>query len=624
MAKDTGSEWKLTDDTKLQEQKDETRLLSAYEAIRRREYELINELLKLLPKVDALPEDRVSQVRDALFHADHPFLMVFVGPFSSGKSSLINALCGEKGLLAVGPVPTTDRISILRYGDETERMDSGGEVETVFSPSPLLKKVSFVDTPGLESVFQKHEQTTRKFLHRSDVVILVMLATQAMTQRNLDYMQELREYGKKVIIVVNQVDLLSEEEREQVHQYVLEQSQDRLKVKPEVWMVSSKTGLSAWNDDTLNEETWQQSGLQNFEQYIDDQLDDVQRLRQKLQTPLQIVQNVHKVALEAVRTNQAVLDQYQGIAENVEAQLAAYKREQDKVVREVSEEIEKKFTASGERGAAALRDIFQISRTFGSFRGGLVDLLGLGSLLRRESKPKYARMAFERHKVYEPVDEVPEIVGKLGPRLEGKDLQDADDLVKYANREITSLPEVIRDKVIGEIRAPMKYDRGAMQSVRPQLEEIENKVRNVETDRLDDNVRTTRFALALWMTIIIIGVLAMLLTDFNVVVFIGLLALAVIAMLAMPIVGYMLAGAHKNRMNALGQEYVLTLRKAADKQVDYGMRLRRDVVGPLTRLVETQTEIQTEQMNTLQHIDQEMVQVETDLTKLGKRRLFGR
>jgi small GTP-binding protein len=614
----------LTDDTQLKEQKDETRLLSAYEAIRRREYELINDLLKLLPKIDALPDDRVSQVRDALFHADHPFLMVFVGPFSSGKSSLINALCGEKDLLAVGPVPTTDRISILRYGKETEHMESGGEVATVFNPSPLLKKVSFVDTPGLESVFQKHEQKTRKFLHRSDVVILVMLATQAMTQRNLDYMQELREYGKKVIIVVNQADLLSEDERKQVHQYVLEQSQDRLKVKSEVWMVSSKTGLSAWEGETLNAETWAASGLNNFERYIDEQLDDVQRLRQKLQTPLQIVQNVHKVALEAVRANQAVLDQYQGIAENVEAQLAAYKREQEKVVREVSDQIEKKFTETGERGAAALRDTFQFSRTLGSFRVGLVDLLGLGSLFRRDSKPKYARMAFERHKVYEPIDEVPEIIGKLGPRLEGKDLQDTDDLVKYANREITSLPEVIRDKVIGEIRAPMKYDRATMQSVRPQLEEIENKARVTETDRLDDNVRTTRFALALWMTIIIIGVIAMLLTNFDPVIFIGLFVLAVLGMLMMPIVGYVLAGAHKTRMNALGQEYILALRKAADKQVDYGMRLRRDTVGPLTRLVETQTEIQTEQMNTLQHIDQEMVQVETDLTKLGKKRLFGR
>ncbi|MBC7870454.1 MAG: dynamin family protein, partial [Chitinophagaceae bacterium] len=85
-------------------------------------------MLEVLPKIDTLPEERIGQVRDALFHADHPFLMVFVGPFNSGKSSLINALLGKPDLLRVGPVPTTDRINILRYGDEPQQMDSGGEV----------------------------------------------------------------------------------------------------------------------------------------------------------------------------------------------------------------------------------------------------------------------------------------------------------------------------------------------------------------------------------------------------------------------------------------------------------------------------------------------------------------
>ena len=92
----------------------ETKLANAYEALRRREYELITDLLEILPRIDSLAQERVAQVRDALFHADHPYLMVFVGPFSSGKSSLINALLGKDDVLAVGPIPTTDRISILR------------------------------------------------------------------------------------------------------------------------------------------------------------------------------------------------------------------------------------------------------------------------------------------------------------------------------------------------------------------------------------------------------------------------------------------------------------------------------------------------------------------------------
>lgn len=604
---------------------DQQKLTTAYDAIRQREYDVINDLLALLPKIEAIGEDRVNQVRDALFHADHPFLMVFVGPFSSGKSSLINALCGKKELLAIGPVPTTDRISILRYGDELQRMEAGGDVQTVFYPSPLLRKVSFVDTPGLESVFEQHEQITRKFLHRSDVVILTMLATQAMTQRNLDYMQELREYGKKVIIAINQADLLSEAEREQVRDYVLEQSHDKLKSKPEVWLVSARDGMAARDSGGgLDMEAWTASGLDHFERYIDEQLDDVQRLRQKLQTPLQIAQNVHRIATSAVKENQAVLDQYQGIAENVAAQLAAYRREQEKAVRDHNAEIEAKFTQAGENGAAALRDIFQMSRTFGSFRIGLLDLLGLGRLLRRDAKPQYARRAFERFEVYQTIAELPEITGGLAPRLEGKDIQDADDLVKYANREITSLPQAIRDKVIGEVRAPMTYDRSALQQIRPQLEEIENAARQQEAEKLDERVRSVRFALAVWLLVVIGGLVVMLLTGFDLIAFFVLLVMAMLGVFAMPIVGYFMATAHKNRMNGFGQQYIEIVNKAAAKQVDYGMKLRGDVVAPLTRLVETQTQIQTEQFQKLRRIEGELIDIESELTKLGKRRLFGR
>src|SRR5688572_15683595 len=180
-----------------------------------------------------------------MFHADHPYLMVLVGAFNSGKSSIINALLGAEDFLKIGPIPTTDRISILRWGEEPQNMGTAGGVDTVFYPSPLLRKVSLVDTPGLESIFKEHEATTRKFLHRADVVLLTMLATQAMTQSNVDVLKMFKEYGKKVILVITQVDLLSDEERATVQKYVSDQSKDKLGFEPEVWLISSKLGLEA-------------------------------------------------------------------------------------------------------------------------------------------------------------------------------------------------------------------------------------------------------------------------------------------------------------------------------------------------------------------------------------------
>lgn len=609
----------------------ESKLAVAYESLRRREYELITNLLDVLPKIDSLDQERVGQMRDALFHADHPFLMVFVGPFSSGKSSLINALLGDEDLLAVGPVPTTDRITILRWGEEADKMRSG-EVDTVFHPSPLLRKVSFVDTPGLESVFQKHEETTRKFLHRSDAVLLVMLATQAMTQRNVDYLRMLREYGKHVIVVINQADLLSPQEAEAVKQYVIDQSQLQLGFKPEVWLVSAKQGRAAREGEPLNEDLWKASGLEQIEDYVDDQLSDVARLRQKLQTPLVIAQNVNQTALDAVRSNQTALDQYQNIADNIDQQLAAQKREQERIVREISEEVSGKFGEAAMRGSEAIHEIFRLTKALGSVGRGAAELVGLGGLARRSQGGSYTRTAFETHRVFEPINELPAVSGKLGARLEGKDVQDIDDLVKYAKREIDALPPTIRQKVIGNVQPPLHYDRSAIQSVRPDLEAIENDARVLEVEKLESTVRNTLLYLAAWelITIVLIVFLFALWGEIGsqqptlpLILLVLLIALAMVGLLILPLRGRMLESAYTNRMLKLQSRYVEVMSKAADKQIAYSMGLRRDAVLPLTRLVEAQSQIQRELLTKLQAAQQEMTKIESELAALGKHRLIG-
>ena len=608
-------------------EKADTRLAVEYEAIRRREYEMITKLLDVLPKVDGIGDERVGQVRDALFHADHPYLIVFVGPFSSGKSSLINALLGKNDLLPVGPVPTTDRISILRYGEQAEVMRST-ELDTVFYPSPLLQKVSFVDTPGLESVFQKHEETTRKFLHRSDTVLLVMMATQAMTQRNVDYLKMLREYGKNVIILLNQVDLLSPDEAETVKQYVIDQSSLQLGFKPEVWMMSAKLAQEARNPDgSIEADKWHASGLDQLEKYVDEQLGDVARLKQKLQTPLSITQNVHQTALATVRTNQAALDQYQTISQNISQQLSVHKREQDRIISEIDREIEAKFAEATRRGSLSIRGMFQVNHALRSVLRGGLELVGLSRILRGGS---YTRAEFETHKVFEPLSELPEVVERLAPRLEGKDIQDIDDLVKYARKEIEALPAPIKEKVIGDVKAPLGYDRSALQAVRPELDEIESQAKQVETGKLETAVRNSLLYLAAYEVLILVLAVFVGLWNpsppdqpwltFGLIVF--LLGLGVLGVGLLPLRGRMLETQYANRLAALQARYSEAFNKAANKQVTYGMELRREAVAPLTRLIDAQTTIQTDQLKALQAAGQEITGIEAELTAMGKNGLF--
>jgi small GTP-binding protein len=286
----------------------DARRLAHYAELRREQYDEFNELLETLTRVDDLADEHLNHVRDAIFHADHPFLLTMVGPFSAGKSSVINALLGDK-VLEIGPIPTTDHIAIMRYGPTFQESRSG-ETRTIFYPSELLRGLSLVDTPGLESVFEHHDEVTLKFLHRADIVVLVMLATQVLTAHDLDFMKNLRQVGKRLIIVVNQIDLLDESDRQLVYNFVEEQSRIHLGFGPLIWLVSAKQALTAYETDPRDEIIWDESGMAEVEEYLDETLDDAERVRQKLETPLQVAQNATRAALEHVRTAQNAISEH--------------------------------------------------------------------------------------------------------------------------------------------------------------------------------------------------------------------------------------------------------------------------------------------------------------------------
>ncbi len=602
-------------------EKQATKLVTQYESIRRQEHELITRMLEVAPAVDGLSEDRLVQLRDALFHADTPYLMVFVGPFSSGKSSLINALLGTHDLLPMGITPTTDRITMLRWGENSQRMRSG-EFDTVFYPSELLNRVSFVDTPGLESIFTEHEEQTRRFLHRSDAVLLIMLATQAMTAANLKYLQLLKEYGKTVIIVLNQADLLTDEETEKVVEYVADQSRTQLGYKPEIWLTSARMGLAARQPDgSLDAVLWEKSGLNRFDQYLNQQVGDVARLRQKLQTPLQIAGNVHQSALEQVRSGQSALDKYQSISENIERQLGGFLREDDRIVDEVIAEVTRKFELAGSRGSDAVRASFGISQIPRAFFRGVGEITNLRRLIGSTSA---IRTALDASKFDEPLSELRGISSGLGPRLEGKDLQDVDNLVKYAEQEQNDLPASVSEKIIGKVQSPAKYDRSALQEAVPLLDALEAKARKELPENSEKSVQSANVFFAAYETILVlIGVLLALAQPTTaeapslwLYLLLGVVVLALLGAAGWILRGLIIANQFSSRMKQTGNAFSDVLKKAANKQVSYGMQLRRDAVAPLTRLVEAQTSVLSKQLQDLTDIGTKIVEIEGALTRM--------
>ncbi len=579
--------------------KADSKLLAHYTRLRRQEHELLNKLIETLEQVDNLPEAHMEQMRDALFHTDYPFMMMLVGPFSAGKSSFINAILGES-VLEVGAIPTTDHIHVLRHGPQVQKAKSG-DATLIFHPNALLESLSFVDTPGLESVFEKHDAITRKFLHRADLVLLVMVSTRVLSASNLGFLQELKGYGKRTIIVINQIDLLEEADRQTVEDFVEEQSRLHLGHEPLIWLVSSKQAMEAQKESPRDEILYDQSGFAEVEEYLAETLGDRERIKQKLETPLLIATNVLETASQQVAENQVTLSDHRNTLKNIELQINEAATFQRQMVETTQADIDRLWSEATQRGSEAIGELFQFSRAFGQMISGLLELIGISSLLRRFGSRTRAEAAFDKHNVVEAIGKIPETVDMIGARLEGRDIQDLDDLVQYTNKKIAELPENLRGKVIGKVQPPMNYDRSFLRRVRSELDEILTEARRFETKRLDRQLTNMLIVAAIWELIVVALALAFGIPAANtansgtIFAIFAVVILAAIGGLALlPLRGWMLERAYSKRMFELKERYHKILGEALKEQLAYGTTLRKDTTAPFTRLIESQAKLTDE------------------------------
>ncbi len=183
------------------------------------------------------------------------FRVGIVGAFNAGKTTLLNALLGQR-LLPVGIRPTTSVSSHLTWAQEvavtvefengrtqkiapkelksyvTEKGNPGNELRVrdihIEAPIPLLKDgVELVDTPGLDSTHDHHTATTYKMVSECDAVILVAPARHPFGESTRLFYSEVRHYVRdKVFYLLNKIDQIEPENVDQTIQYALGQLND--------------------------------------------------------------------------------------------------------------------------------------------------------------------------------------------------------------------------------------------------------------------------------------------------------------------------------------------------------------------------------------------------------------
>ena len=295
---------------------------------------------------------------------DEFFLLVVVGEFNAGKSAFINALLGA-AVLKEGVTPTTAQVHIIRHGETVTSELSESGLRVVTAPADLLRDIHIVDTPGTNAILREHERLTADFVPRSDLVLFITSADRPFTESERLFLQATREWGKKIVLVVNKVDIFEQEaEREEVLRFVREAARQELGVVPETFGVSARFALKA----KLGQPAfWQPSGFDRLERFIRETLDEVSRFRLKLNNPLGVAETLARRYSSIAAERLLVLKDDVALLERIDAELAVYRNDMTQGFELRMAAIEKVLVEMAARGHAYFEETLRIGRVLDLF-----------------------------------------------------------------------------------------------------------------------------------------------------------------------------------------------------------------------------------------------------------------
>lgn len=224
--------------------------------------EFLKEVAQELGQQNILNSLNAIQERTSQQNAN--LLIPLVGEFSSGKTTLLNALTDSKKL-ETATKPTTATIYeihfgcnkceanvVLSDGQVAHFDDLGGlkndqlsdaQIVTVFDTSTKVPSSTIlIDTPGLSSPVIKHRQVLVDFLPSADAILLVVDINQQVTRSLTDFIDMIKLSKRPVYIVLTKSDTKSVSEIEAAKQYIADNC--KLPVQQVVVVSAAKDNMS--------------------------------------------------------------------------------------------------------------------------------------------------------------------------------------------------------------------------------------------------------------------------------------------------------------------------------------------------------------------------------------------
>lgn len=558
---------------------------------------LIGQLQTALARFDASEEDQGTLQRSAR-QLDELFLLVVAGEFNAGKSAFINALLGDK-VLEEGVTPTTTRVHLIQHGPEVTRETLETALDRITAPVDILKDINIVDTPGTNAIHREHEAITREFVPRSDMVLFVTSADRPFTESERAFLQGIREWGKKVVVVLNKIDILdTPEDVQSILAFIAENARSLLGFTPEIFPVAAKTAFRA--KQTGDRELLASSRFEALESYIVDTLDEKERIRLKLMNPLGVASHLAGKYLQVTDGRLELLKDDFATMEDIERQLGLYKEDMRREFRFRLSDVDNILHEFEKRGVAFFDETMRLAR--------FMDLIN-------KSKMK---ADFERLVVGETPQLIERKVNEVIDWLVSSDLRQWQAIMEHISRR----RHEHADRIVGRVGGSFDFDRvRLLDSVgRTAQRSMQSYDKEAEATRMAESVQAAVAGTAL----VEIGALGLgaVLTHIAVTAaadFTGIIAAGSIAVLGFFIIPNRRHDAKKQlreRIEELRTQLMDGLTGQFDREIDESTRRIEEAIGPYTRFVRAERDKLTEVRGDLDGVNQGLVRLRARVESL--------
>jgi small GTP-binding protein len=572
-------------------------LSDSEEEILARERRALAECRIALERV-AIEERDAASLDASIRQLDELFLLVAAGEFNAGKSAFINALVGRP-VLEEGVTPTTQRITLLKHGETEKRHRRSDGVEVVEAPLAVLSQLDIVDTPGTNAIAREHEALTREFIPRSDLVLFVTSADRPFTESERSFLENIRSWGKKILFVVNKVDILErEEDVRDVEGFVRENAAKLLGTAPEVFSVSAKRALRGKleNDEALLEK----SRFPPLESHVVSVLDRRERVRLKLLNPLGVALSLAGKYAGIARTELEMLQDDFEMLGIIDRQLAVYVEDQKRNFTYRLSDIDNALLDFENRGAEFFEETLRLGRIF--------DLMNKAKV----------KAEFEK----KVVGDLPQVVEK---RVEAvidwmveSELRQWQAVIEHVE-ERQSLRESREDRLLGRLPGTFVQDRKRLLETvgAAARKAIEGFDRDRESSRLADSVQSAVASTAvLEVSAVGLGTLVTLIATTSAADVTGVLAasaLSVVGLLVLPAKKRQAKSDLTQKVHAVRTQLMSSLRQQFERETEASVSRIEDAIAPYTRFVRAERAQLTEARDAIERSAGELRVLEAEV-----------